>query len=95
MSLLGDRGCTAQPFPLIKTTDSNLSCSVKSIFIYLFKHSGRVCANANMQVFDEGRSTWNTVRMAAGKVSKFVVGVSSSKLNLEESFRKKETRNII
>lgn len=27
--------------------------------------------------------TWNTVRMAAGKVSKFVVGVSSSKLNLK------------
>lgn len=29
--------------------------------------------------------TWNTVRIAAGKVSKFVVGVSSSKLNLKES----------
>lgn len=27
--------------------------------------------------------TWNTVRMAAGNVSKFVVGVSSSKLNLQ------------
>lgn len=29
--------------------------------------------------------TWNTVRMAAGKVSKLVVGVSSSKLNLERN----------
>ncbi len=29
-------------------------------------------------------NTWNTVRIAAGNVSKLVVGVSSSKLNLEE-----------
>lgn len=29
-------------------------------------------------------STWNTVRIAAGNVSKLVVGVSSSKLNLKK-----------
>lgn len=28
------------------------------------------------------KCTWKTVIMAAGKLSKFVVGVSSSKLNL-------------
>lgn len=36
--------------------------------------------------------TWKTVRMAAGKVSKLVVGVSSSKLNLRKikNFRKRQ-----
>lgn len=67
---LGDRGYTDQSFPLIKMTDNNRSFSRKSL-IY------------SKTVKCQGL-TWNTVRMAAGKVSKFVVGVSSSKLNLKQ-----------
>lgn len=44
----------------------------------LFSFGKRECAHMCNVCF-----TWNTVRMAAGKVSKFVVGVSSSKLNLK------------
>lgn len=40
-------------------------------------------ANRKMSHLETG-CTWKTVRMAAGKVSKLVVGVSSSKLNLGE-----------
>lgn len=34
--------------------------------------------------YHQAVNTWNTVRIAAGNVSKLVVGVSSSKLNLKE-----------
>ena len=37
--------------------------------------------------------TWNTVRMAAGNVSKLVVGVSSSKLNLQR--KNEQSLNVI
>lgn len=87
---LGDRRSTDKSFPLIKMTDNNLSFYIKSIFSHLFKkcevHPTSVCISVSMQVCNMCVAlTWNTVRMAAGKVSKFVVGVSSSKLNLNES----------
>lgn len=47
------------------------------------------CVNLVQQYMKERRlsltCTWKTVRMAAGNVSKLVVGVSSLKLNLRDS----------
>lgn len=84
---LGDRRYTDKSFSLIKTTDNNLSCSIKSKFSHLLwmHEQDRLLKRAGGW---RGGLTWNTVRMAAGKVSKLVVGVSSSKLNLEESIWK-------
>lgn len=50
VSPLGDRRYTDQSFPLIKMTDNNLSCSIKSIFSHLFRR----CQCVSVQVCEEG-----------------------------------------
>lgn len=61
-------------------TDNKLYFSIVSICScsHLESMRAHICVMFFFSCF-----TWNTVRMAAGKVSKFVVGVSSSKLNLK------------
>ena len=56
-----------------------------------------VCAQGPPRVFlTPGRPpTWNTVMMAAGKVSKFAEGVPSLKLNLRRKFRGKNGVKIL
>lgn len=77
-SSLGDLKYTDLSFPVIKMTDKNLSSLIQS---EVLKCTSYVCVCVGVC---EDRPTWNTVRMAAGNVSKFVVGVSSSKLNLKK-----------
>lgn len=56
-----------------------LKLNLKNIYIY--SHNLKFCWR---QMFNSMSPTWNTVIMAAAKVSKLVGGVPSSKLNLEK-----------